>query len=129
MRPGSTQSPRPPCLEGIMSTQPRVMAVEDSTNRKLGFCAATYVTQESCPECAFRGRGCYAEHGLVGFLTRRLNRAHPLNPARIAMEEAMAITKLTGDRPLRLHVVGDARTKRAAEILAHAAKVYRRRRG
>jgi hypothetical protein len=52
-----------------------------------------------------------------------------MTPARLARAEARAIDALTGDRPLRLHVVGDCRTRTAARIVAQAAERYRRRAG
>jgi hypothetical protein len=108
---------------------PGALAVESSDNRKLGCCSATYVSQESCPSCPLRGAGCYAEHDLIQFVTWRLGRAGALSPARLALAEARAIDRLTGDRPLRLHVVGDCRTPRAAGIVAAAAARYQARGG
>jgi hypothetical protein len=63
----------------------------------------------------------------VGFQTRRLNRSRVRDAARIAQGEARAIDTLTGDRLLRLHVVGDARTDAAARLLGAAAQRYARR--
>jgi hypothetical protein len=109
---------------------PAVFAVETSRNAKLGSCSATYVSQESCPRgCPFRGAGCYAEEGRVGLITRRLNRGGRRTPAGLARAEAEAIGRLTADRPLRLHVVGDCATPLAARIVADAARRYRARRG
>lgn len=103
-----------------------ILAIESSKNSKTGPISATYVTQESCPrDCAFLKAGCYAETGFVGIHTRKLNnqaKGKWLTPTRIAMREARAIAKLTGYMPMRLHVVGDARTARAAGILAAAVK-------
>jgi hypothetical protein len=42
----------------------------------------------------------------------------------VARAEAAAIDGLTGDRLLRLHVVGDARTNAAARVLPEAARRY-----
>src|SRR5207302_5585852 len=67
------------------------------------------------------------ERGLVGWQTRRLNRSHVRGALRIAEVEARAIDTLTGDRLLRLHVVGDARTDAAARVLGAAADRYSRR--
>lgn len=104
-------------------------AVEVSDNNKIGKVSATWVAQNSCPSsCPHMGAGCYAETGMAGFTTARLNRAagdHPeLTPAEIAQIEAAGIDTLTGKRDLRLHVVGDARTDKAAQILAAAADRY-----
>src|SRR5262249_13878427 len=68
--------------------------------------------------------GCYAERGLVGWQTRRPNRSALRGAFRIAEAEARAIDTLTGDRLLRLHVVGDARTTAAARKLGAAARRY-----
>src|SRR5262249_46157011 len=70
------------------------------------------------------GKGCYAESGLVGWQTRRLNRSGLRGALRIARAEARAIDGLTGDRLLRLHVVGDAKTEAAARELGAAASCY-----
>lgn len=107
------------------------IAVETSSNAKVGRVSATYVAQESCPNsCAFKGNGCYAESGAAAFTTRRLNRASALldlTPEIIATHEAEAIRALTGKLPLRVHVVGDCITDEAARIvsgamLEHSAK-------
>lgn len=45
----------------------RVLFIERSMNRKLGPIPAAITSAGSCPRsCAFWGRGCYAEHGLLG---------------------------------------------------------------
>jgi hypothetical protein len=101
------------------------IAVETSTNAKLGPVSATYASQASCPRsCPWFGKGCYAEHGLVGLQTRRLNRSALRGALDIAQAEARAIDGLTGDRLLRLHVVGDAKTEAAARELGAAARRY-----
>jgi hypothetical protein len=87
--------------------------------------SATYASQASCPRsCPWLGKGCYAESGLVGWQTRRLNRSALRGAQRIARAEAQAIDALTGDRLLRLHVVGDAKTEAAARELRAAARRY-----
>lgn len=48
-----------------------------------------------------------------------------MGPMHIAQAEAEAISELSGDKPLRLHVVGDCRTSRAAEILSNVAFKYK----
>jgi hypothetical protein len=65
----------------------------------------------------------------LDFLTRRLNRCRRATPAALARLEARAIDGLSGDRPLRLHVVGDCCTEAATRIVAEAARHYRARRG
>lgn len=111
-------------------TQSPVIAVERSGNRKLGDAAATYVAQASCPQsCAFLGAGCYAEGGRMALHTRLLNQSPVTNPAALAVLEASAIGTLSGRRPLRLHVVGDAQNALAAATLADAASKYRSKQG
>lgn len=106
--------------------RPRAVAVETSENAKLGPVSATYVGQASCPKgCPLLGNGCYAENGPLGAITRRLN--DDGDPLALAREEAAAIDRLTGDRLLRLHVVGDCRTNRAADIVGKACSRYSRR--
>lgn len=113
-----------------------VTAVERSSNGKLGDnVSATYATQTSCPDsCPLKaGGGCYAEYGFVAVTTKRLNgrTRDAETPRSIARAEARAIRGLSGRRLLRLHVVGDARTNEAAEILGDACREYssgRRRR-
>jgi hypothetical protein len=104
---------------------PAAIAVETSTNAKLGPVSATYASQASCPRsCPWLGHGCYAEGGLVGWQTRRLNRSQIGGALPISRAEAKAIDTLTGDRLLRLHVVGDAKTDAAARELGAAARRY-----
>jgi hypothetical protein len=64
---------------------------------------------------------------MVGYATRRLNRSPERHALQIAQAEAEAIDALTGDRLLRLHVVGDCRTNASARVLGAAAKRYRSR--
>lgn len=103
-------------------------ATERSRNSKLGDgkCSATSASQHSCDAaCPFRDNGCYAEDGPQGWTTRRLNKSEVTDPIAIAQEEADAIEKLTGKRPLRLHVVGDSPNDEAAAIVANAVKAYK----
>lgn len=102
-------------------TAPGVSVVEVSANSKTGKVSATYTAQQSCPSsCAFRGSGCYAESGMVGIQTRRLNRAKK-DAGSLARAEARGIRSLTGRFPLRLHVVGDCKTDYAATTVSSAA--------
>jgi hypothetical protein len=107
---------------------PGVIAVERSQNSKTGEVSATYVSQASCPlTCPFKGSGCYAESGLTGIHTHKLNKQvseSPVSPDELAVNEAMAIANLSGELPLRLHVVGDATTNTAARLLGNAASYY-----
>jgi hypothetical protein len=105
-------------------------AVERSADSKLSTNAqvsATYASQTTCPDdCQYRGAGCYAEHGNPGIHTTRLNSSRASSSEAIR-QEARAIDKLSGTRPLRLHVVGDCRTDRQAQMLSAAAERYTRR--
>jgi hypothetical protein len=103
------------------------VAIETTDNRKLGLVSATYASQSSCPRsCPWFGAGCYAEVGHVAHTTRRLNRSALRSPVEVARVEARAIDTLTGDRLLRLHVVGDCRTNAAARVLGQACRRYAR---
>lgn len=103
-----------------------------SNNRKLGDAAATYASQVTCPDvCPLRGNGCYAEYGLVGMQTHQLNAgAAGLSAKQVAGVEASKIDALPpGNRPLRLHVVGDCSTDATAQIVSGAADRYTKRTG
>lgn len=100
-----------------------------SHNAKVGIVAATYAAQTSCPAtCPLRGAGCYAESGPMALHTGRLNRANR-SAIQVARDEAMAIDALKSGLPLRLHVVGDCRTKATARIVSGAAARYIKRTG
>ncbi len=105
-----------------------VYAVEQTANAKLGAVSATYVAQQSCPaSCVFLDRGCFAQNGFVGgHLVKPLNRgvATTMTRVEIAQQEAEMIDRLSGDRDLRLHVVGDSTTVEGTRLLAAAARRY-----
>ena len=106
-----------------------ILAVEKSANKKTGIVSATYAPIQSCPKtCPFLNSGCYGQVSFCGTYLRKLNKAAKIlkkeRPIDIARIEAMEIKKLKGVLPLRLHVVGDAKTPAAAEILSVAAKEY-----
>lgn len=106
-------------------TNQAAMAVERSENQKTGLVSVTMTSQASCPEsCAFFNSGCYAENYPQSIHTNRLNKHAETSPEAIAQFEADAIKTLSGKRPLRLHIVGDAKTDAAAEILADAVANY-----
>jgi len=120
--------------------------VENAGNRKTGKVAATYVSQDTCPDsCALKKAGCYAEKGLVALTTNRLNGAGEMNPEQISLQEASLIRKAaikvakqkakqekTGKRyethmvgkPLRLHVVGDFPSQKALDAVDSACGLY-----
>lgn len=103
-----------------------VKAIERSANAKTGEVSATYAAQGSCPtDCVFLGSGCYAESGNTGIHTHGLNKlAGKATALEIARSEARAIDTLSGERPLRLHVVGDCRTNQAAKLVSGAARRF-----
>lgn len=104
-----------------------VIAVEISTNKKLGPCSATYASQKSCTVgCPLEDNGCYAESGRTGIHTRRLNRSEA-TAEQIAIEEAREIDGLSGRHDLRLHVVGDCPTNATAKKVSAAAERFMRR--
>ena len=105
-------------------------AVELSRNSKIGDASATYASQATCPStCPFKNSGCYAESGMVGIHTHRLNRSVMTDPLQIAQCEADEIRKLTGRFPLRLHVVGDCTSDAAADIVSAAASEHQVKHG
>ena len=118
---------------GRTPTQSGVYATEVSASRKLGDVSVTHVAQASCPDsCPFLHSGCYAENGFLGgFITKRLNRGmdRDIDRQEIAKIEAAAIDRLSGERDLRLHVVGDSTTVTGTAALARAALRYARRHG
>ena len=110
-----------------------IAVVNRSENSKLsanGKVNATYVSQSTCLEsCPFYNNGCYAEIGKTGYTTTKLNKAREQNPTRIARREAKGILGLKAVYPLRLHVVGDCKNKKSAEILAEACAEYTSKHG
>lgn len=103
-----------------------VIAVNKSRNKKTGIVAATYAPIQTCPKtCPFLDFGCYAQTSFCGMNLKKLNEAaEGFTIEEIAKHEAKAIDSLSGERPLRLHVVGDCITTRAANIVAHACMKY-----
>lgn len=110
-----------------------VSVVELSANSKTGPVSATYAAQQTCPQdCPLKGSGCYAETGMVGFQTNRLNRnasGSGESLEDLAIAEALGIAGLTGERPLRLHVVGDATTDSTAKLLSDASEYHTNKHG
>lgn len=107
-----------------------VIAVKVSENVKLGPASATNVTTESCGPCPFKGNGCYAQQGYLGFMVARMNRyvtETGLDTIAIAEAEAEAIDGLNTNLPLRLHVAGDCSDDVSAQVVSRAAERYMRR--
>lgn len=104
-------------------------AIERTGNRKVGAASVTMTSQVTCPSsCPFLHSGCYAESGLQGIHTAKLNKARG-TALQAAREEAIAIGTLSATRPLRLHVVGDCVGDTAARIVSRAAIAYKVRHG
>lgn len=106
-----------------------------SGNVKLGDAAASYAPRESCPDsCRFKASGeCYGNgyytsrvwNKISGFLAEV---SEDVRALAAALSEAAAVADVAKpSRDLRLHVVGDAITAAAAEVLASAAQGYRDR--
>jgi hypothetical protein len=124
-----------------MKTQSSAIFVSDSENKKLRGerrVDCTYVSiEKSCPSsCKLKDSGCYAQVGNVAIHLRKLDKtAHKKTALDVARDEARAIDESYGggpvpkDRILRLHVSGDCRTKRSAQILAAAIRRWKRRGG
>ena len=112
-------------MSGLSISRPGALAVLASSNRKLGLCSATYVSQGSCPKgCRFLGTACYAEQGPTGIITRRLGaqgKAEGLSALDLAYAEAECLGDLPALLDLRLHVVGDCVSRRAVRIVAAKA--------
>lgn len=110
-----------------------ILAKDISQNAKTGPASVTYASQKSCPrDCPFLNNGCYAEHGKTGIITKRLNASTVKDPNEIARVEADHIKALADNGPridLRVHVVGDSRTPKAAQLVGGAMADYERRTG
>lgn len=106
-----------------------VLAVARTGNAKLGDAAVTLVARQSCPDtCAFKEKGCYAEHDNNRVFWDRLTAgAVDASPLALARAEAAAIDGLPGDRDLRLHVAGDSATVEGTELIAAACARYAER--
>ena len=111
-----------------------IIAVENSTNSKTGKVSATYAPIETCPSsCPFLNNGCYAQTSHTGMHASRLGKNARKNkittPLKLAKIEADAIRNLKGENDLRLHVVGDCKTSKAAEVLAKASAEHNAKNG
>lgn len=101
-----------------------------SANRKIGNIACTYLPiQKTCPEtCTLKDNGCYAQVGYVGFHMRRLEtKTSSMKAYDIIRKEAREIMSLgpsANGKPLRLHISGDAKTTKTANLLREASKKW-----
>lgn len=109
-----------------------------SGNDKVGKVATTQVSQFTCDmlgtPCPFRHAGCYGEGGRVAMTSRMLELASnalgtSVSLWDIATAEAAGIDSLRGNRPLRLHIVGDSPTDSTATIVSLASERYTSRGG
>lgn len=107
------------------------VVLNETKSSKVGNVAVTYAPEKTCPNsCRFKNNGCYAQLGHCGFTMNRISRAAEKATLKaIALEEAAKISKLPGDKDLRLHISGDCRTPETAQILAAAAKEYKAKQG
>ena len=110
------------------------IVTQRSGNEKIGKVSTTYQATTHCVDCPLKAaRACYAEHGMVGFHTRKLAaavRAAHASPKRSAQHEARGIDALRAQgQGLRIHTSGDCPTTEAAEIVADAAERFMARGG
>jgi len=111
-----------------------------SQNRKLSADASVDCTfasiEASCPKsCKLKDESCYAQLSFVGLHGKRLDNYAinlSLSPEEVAREEALAIdnsykSKAIKNKLLRIHVAGDARTKKAVSLINNAVKRWKKR--
>lgn len=115
--------------------------VSDSGNTKIMGSRkvdATYTSiLHSCPDtCDLKDKGCYAKLSYVGMVNyRNERRARGASPLEIARYEAKAIDdsyngkKVPEGRFLRLHVAGDCRVRKGADLINNAIKRWLNRGG
>lgn len=140
--PPTSYSAKSVSLKGRKVSFKGMRIVEVSQNAKTGPVSTTYMNQFTCPSsCPHLGKNCYAESGLVGMHTRRIEReagellvdmigdsegefratATRDFPALMLEHEAHAIKEyLTGKRKLRVHVVGDVVNAETAGFIGRA---------
>jgi hypothetical protein len=115
--------------------------VSDSGNAKIMGTKkvdATYVSiKASCPQdCPLMGEGCYAQLGMVGIHSHRLDaEAEGFSALDAARSEAKAIDEsykagpVPSGRDMRLHVAGDSRTIAGTRIINNAIGRWKKRGG
>ncbi len=150
--PPTSSSVRSVSLKGQKVSFKGMRIVEVSQNAKTGPISTTYMNQMTCPKsCPHLNKGCYAENGLVGMHTRRIEReageqiaamvaetkgtilgmdAAKDYPEVMVQHEAKAIIEcLTGKRKLRVHVVGDVVSVANAVVIGQAMKQHTAKHG
>jgi hypothetical protein len=100
-----------------------VIVIEKSRNTKTGPISCTYAPDISCIDLCPVKEFCYGNFGYCRMIKKRIKDASG-TPGEIAQEEASGINELSGKRPLRVHIVGDAKTAGAANILGDAMVKY-----
>jgi uncharacterized protein YraI len=102
-----------------------VIVVEKSGNSKTGPMSVTYAPQSTCPEyCPLLGQGCYGEYGYVRIQAQRMESWNITDHIQIAEIEADRIAGLLGLYPLRVHIVGDCKDAKSANIIGNAMREY-----
>jgi hypothetical protein len=109
------------------------IVVQNSRNEKIGPVSTTYAPTTHCVDCGFKNNGCYAQSGMVGMHTSRLDAAardSHASPVRTARQEARGIDALRASgQGLRIHTSGDCPTAEAARIVSDAADRFTARGG
>lgn len=106
-----------------------IIAKENTDNQKIGNSSTTYSGLNTCPsDCPFRKGACYAMHGPLGIIFRRLSKTKNSH-LREAQAEDEGIRNLSGEKDLRIHTTGDCKSDAAAQIVSNAAKEYCQRFG
>ena len=101
-------------------------SIEITKAAKITDLSATYASQSTCDiSCKFLDNGCYAEVGPVSW--HKPDKPRQIPAIEVTENEAEHIRHLSGTRPLRLHVVGDAYNTECAEILEKACNEYSNR--
>lgn len=104
--------------------------VVNSKNAKIGNIAATYLPiKQTCPDtCPLKDKACYAQLGNTGFQVIRLEKAtkgqYAYDIIRKEAREIIAYGPKANGKPLRVHVSGDVRTAKTAQLLGRAASKW-----
>jgi len=92
--------------------------------------SATYAPEVTCPDsCPLKGNGCYGRNFRLNYIWHRGTDVGDVEPWEIAEDEARRIGELKGDRPLRVHVLGDCKDVVSARVIGQAMVDYVERTG